>query len=351
MNVQSPRDRGNTLARRSPRPVGFTLVELLVVIGIIAVLIAILLPALNRARAAGQAVKCLSNMRQIAQATIMFAQENRDRMPSRAANTVVHMDSTGRYFAASAAAAATDPAADWIAYRRAFDPIDGVPATNIASQNITYSGLAKFMGAKPVVHATPEEANKIGNTLEDVFRCPADPLGRIKNSTDRDGGRGLYRYSYSMNEMVSVREGAPYNIASGWHSSAGAAPTGFKPETRSWGRFTGKYSSIKRSSEIILLLCEDEQTVDNGVAELRPYNWAVAGASIGAAVASRHQPRRANANSNVDPFKTVGHQDAKGNVAFVDGHAEFFSRVEALRRRHTGNAYPDPDIVPFNQER
>jgi prepilin-type N-terminal cleavage/methylation domain-containing protein/prepilin-type processing-associated H-X9-DG protein len=127
---------------------GFTLVELLVVIAVLAVLIALLLPAVNRARESARQAVCSSNLRQLAGAMLAYTADNDGAFPFSAEVGNVHPE-------------------DWIWWQRGRDP--------------RKSAIAKYFN----------------HYDESYFRCPSDRMDRPRILTDP------YNYSYTMNEDFS----------------------------------------------------------------------------------------------------------------------------------------------------
>src|SRR5690349_19065594 len=78
--MQPENSRHYTDDMRNSVRTAFTLVELLVVLGIIVLLVSILLPAINRAREEARRVQCLSNMRQLTLAWLTYANANKGRI-------------------------------------------------------------------------------------------------------------------------------------------------------------------------------------------------------------------------------------------------------------------------------
>jgi type II secretory pathway pseudopilin PulG len=307
--------------RRQCRPeAAFTLVELLVVIGIIALLIAMLLPALNKARESARQVQCLSNMKQLANAMLQYCNENRGHVAGRGGNNTECMAN----LVSGAFAQGTSTTWDWIAWFRKVDPINGATPTS-HDENITDSALAKYLGVKQIVTSSPQDANSTALNLQSVFRCPSDNL-QMRPKITNQLTSPVYRYSYSYNDFYGV-SGA---------DKIAEPVGGFSPGQRVDGRFNGRINTIHKPSDKILFVDEDEQTIDDPVYRPNAANWGTGQVN---AVASRHQIRYYLLKT---PSNNALNQDARGNVVFWDGHGAFMSRKDALRQRYTGSPAPDP---------
>jgi len=135
--------------RNEGRRGGFTLIELLVVIAIIAILAAMLLPALSRAKQQAQGAKCESNTHQLILAWLMYASDNREQLPNNPQGGAADGWCQGEM---TETAGNTD--------NTNYDLMLGKPARLAAGGNL------------------PVKTTTIGNYTRSymIYQCPADPI-------------------------------------------------------------------------------------------------------------------------------------------------------------------------------
>lgn len=154
-------------AGRGPRT-GFTLIELLVVVAIIALLVALLLPALQRARDQGKRSVCLSNMRSLGLAVQLYAGNHEDRFPT-----------TGYLHGGE-----SDPEKSWVHL------------------------LSQLYGQRGGRVTGSGAAAELESQVRDLRRCPADPSPYFGNPRQEgSGGARIWRQaSYASNYYLAAED-------------------------------------------------------------------------------------------------------------------------------------------------
>ena len=258
---------------------GFTLIELLVVIAIIAILAALLLPALSKAKARAQQTSCKSNLRQIGLAFMMYMNENQDTFPAPG--------SKGTYGAQPE---------DWIWWQ-----------------------IASSGGGRPTLRDTMKSviAPHMGQFNTNIFRCPADLSARKREEAWKaNPSMEFYFYSFSLNSYGD--EGMATVIPK--------RPSLFAPLPAT-GVIRNKITGVRNPANKIML-AEEKGDVTQYELSAKPIPG---GYDVNSII---DDGRWVPSNNPISNPLTIRHSN-RADVAFADGHVEDVTREFGGDRKNT----------------
>ena len=251
---------------------GFTLIELLVVIAIIAILAAMMLPALNKAKMKAQGIQCVSNLRQLTLAWRMYTEDANDRL--------IYANDDG--FGLPYSTAAPDPHSENLSAWTwsMMDSFPDNPYNWDPTADITLRPLWQFL-------------NNAG-----VYKCPSD-----HSSAEHDGTKTPRVRSYSMNLFLGGVAGNPEFIRS----------------LGNWGQYFPAYSKLSQlgnpeiapgASQTFVFIGEQPDLINWG-----NYATDMGGYPLGNGPAN---PAAYRWNSDAPESR----HNSAGGLSFADGHVE-----------------------------